>query len=254
MEEDNYLVFFFMMIGFIIIIHFTIDLSVYRLPSYIPRKLKVFDKLSKKEIYLDNLSFNNIPAKIHQLVDSKHISRNMYNIINNNTFSNIEFDYIFYDNNDCRNFIAENFVDQVLYAYDSLDDGPYKLNLCKYCILYTYGGIYLNPYYNINIKLIEYLQQHVLVFLNDKENLVSTNVMIAPPGLDIFRLSIEIIINLVNNNKVTKNKKYQLINSDSVLYSLIKNRNYTKYITLQKKNNNIYDIDTNTKIFELKRY
>jgi len=254
MEEDNYIVCFFVVICFILIMHFTFDLSVYKLPSYFPRKLKVFDKLSKKEIYLDNLSFNNIPAKIHQIVDSKHISKTMYDTINNNIFSNIEFDYNFYDDNDCRNIIAENFVDQVLYTYDSLDDGPYKSNLCKYCILYTYGGIYLDPHYNISIKLVKYLEQHSLVFLNNKENMISTNIMIAPPGLDIFRLSIEIIINLVNNNKITKNKKYQLLNSETLLYSLIKNRNYTKYITLQKTNNNIYDITSGTKIFQLIKY
>ena len=252
MEEDNNLLYLFFFLFFILIVCYLPDFLIYKLPSYIPRKLKVYDPTLKKDVPINDLSFNGIPAKIHQLVDSNYISKKMYNTINNNTNSNIEFEFNFYNENDCRNFIAENFVDQVLFAYDYLPKGHYKNNLAKYCILYSYGGIYLEPHYNIKTKLIEYIQQNPLVFVKNDINTVSTDIIIAPPGLDIFRVSIEVIINLVNNNKVSKKNKNQLINSELVLYSLITARNYTKYITLYKnKSGSIFNISDDKKILEL---
>jgi len=252
MEEDNNLVYIFLFLFFIFIVCYLPDILMYKLPSHIPRKFKVYDPTLKKELSIIDLSFNGIPAKIHQIVDSNYISKKMKDTIDNNINSNIEFDYNFYNNNDCRNFIAENFVDQVLYAYDYLPKGPYKNNLAKYCILYSYGGIYLDPHYCIKTKLIEYIQENPLVFVKNVRNTVSTDILIAPPGLDIFRVSIEVIINLVNNNKVTKNNKNQLINSESILYSLITARNYTKYVSLYKnKSGSIFNISDDKKILEL---
>jgi mannosyltransferase OCH1-like enzyme len=250
MEKDNTLVYLFLGITIILIILIAPEFSTYTIASHIPRKFKIYDIETKKELDLIDLSFNGIPAKIHQFIKSNTISKKMYKIIDNNINSNPKFEFNYYTNTDCRKFIKEHFVDQVLYTYDLLDDGPYKSNLCKYCILYTYGGVYLDPKYSIYTKLEEYLQQKPLIFV--KENMmISTDLMIAPPGLDIFRISIEMIINIVNNNKVTNNKKSQSLNCKTLLYSLIKDKNYTKYVSLYKNNNaSILDIDTNIKLFE----
>jgi mannosyltransferase OCH1-like enzyme len=251
MEEKNTLVYLFLGITIILIIVLAPEFSSYTIASHIPRTFKVYDAETKKEINLIDFSFNGIPAKIHQFIQSNTISKKLYETINNNIHANPEFEFNYYTSDDCRKFIAKNFVDQVLYAYDSLDDGPYKSNLCKYCILYTYGGIYLHSNYSIHTKLVQYLQKLPLVFVKEKSNMISTDLMIAPPGLDIFRISIEIIINIVNNNKASKNKKNQSINCKTLLYSLIKDKNYTKYITLYKNNHkSILDIETNVKLFE----
>lgn len=251
MEEDNTLVYLFLGITIIIIIVLSPEFSTYTIASHIPRTFKVYDVETKKEIDLINLSFNGIPAKIHQFIQSNTISKKMYETINNNIHANPEFEFNYYTSNDCRKFISNNFVDQVLYAYDSLDYGPYKSNLCKYCILYMYGGVYLHSNYSIQTKLVQYLQNLPLIFVKEKNDMISTDLMIAPPGLDIFRISIEVIINIVNNNKVSKNKKYQSINCKTLLYSLIKGKNYTKYVTLYKNDNrSILDMETNVKLFE----
>ena len=254
MEEDNNLVYLFLILGFILIVYFTPDLLMYKIPSYIPRKYKIYDQTLDKEVPLIDLSFNGVPAKIHQIIDSNYVSKNMNDMIHNNINTNIEFDFNFYNDSDCRKFISENFVDQVLYAYNYLPKGPYKYNLAKYCILYTYGGIYLDQRYSIKTKLIEYIQKNPLVFVKNDNNNISTDIIIAPPGLEIFRVLIEVIINLVNNNKVTKNKKYQLLNLETILYSLINSRNYNKYISLYKNNSgNIFNISNDIKILELNK-
>jgi hypothetical protein len=111
------------------------------------------------------------------------------------------------------------------------------------------GGVYLDTHYIINTKLSEYIGAHPLVFTHDKStNLVSTSVIIAPPGLDIFRIAIDILVNIINSNNIKINHNQQLFYSQELLSKLISEKNYNQYITLQL-NNNISDIETNTVLF-----
>jgi mannosyltransferase OCH1-like enzyme len=57
---------------------------------------------------------------------------------------NPEFEYSLYSDEMCRNFIKDNFDSSVLEAYDSFLPDAYKSDLWRYCILYKYGGIYLD--------------------------------------------------------------------------------------------------------------
>ena len=75
---------------------------------------------------------------------------------------NPEFKHFLYDNAMCREFIKNNFEEDVLYTYDKLKPCAYKSDLWRYCILYIHGGIYLDIKYQCvnNFKLI---------YLTDKE-------------------------------------------------------------------------------------
>jgi mannosyltransferase OCH1-like enzyme len=57
---------------------------------------------------------------------------------------NPDFDFVLMDDEQCRDFIRDNFDKKTLEAYDSLVPGAYKADLWRYCILYKYGGIYLD--------------------------------------------------------------------------------------------------------------
>lgn len=57
---------------------------------------------------------------------------------------NPEFEYSVYSDSMCRQFIKDNFDSTVLEAYDTLVPDAYKSDLWRYCMLYTYGGIYLD--------------------------------------------------------------------------------------------------------------
>jgi mannosyltransferase OCH1-like enzyme len=60
---------------------------------------------------------------------------------------NPEFEYHFYDDNQCREYIKDNFNKDVLHAFDKLIPGAFKADLWRYCILYKKGGIYLDIKY-----------------------------------------------------------------------------------------------------------
>ena len=54
----------------------------------------------------------------------------------------LDFNYYFYDNNECEEFIKKNFTDEVYKAYMRLPIGVMKADLWRYCVIYHHGGIY----------------------------------------------------------------------------------------------------------------
>ena len=61
--------------------------------------------------------------------------------------SNPKITFHLYDENDCREFIKNNFEPDVLHAYDSLIPCSYKSDLWRFCVLYKNGGIYMDIKY-----------------------------------------------------------------------------------------------------------
>lgn len=90
---------------------------------------------------------NIIPKYIFQTWHSNVLPKNMQICVNKLKEENPEFKHFLFDDNDCRNFIQQYFDADILYAFDHLKPGTYKADLWRYCILYIYGGIYLDIKY-----------------------------------------------------------------------------------------------------------
>jgi mannosyltransferase OCH1-like enzyme len=97
------------------------------------------DVSDKKEIV--------IPLNIFQTWCTKDLPPKMGECVKSLKMCNPEFNFYLYDDNDCREFIKGNFDADVLYSYDTLIPGAFKADLWRYCILYKYGGIYLDIKY-----------------------------------------------------------------------------------------------------------
>ena len=123
---------------------------------------------------------------------------------------NPEFQFHLYDDNDCREFISQNFDSDVLYAFDSLKPGAYKADLWRYCVLYKNGGIYLDiKYYGINrFKLMVLTEKEH--FSNDWspkskglnincEQGVYNAIIVSLPGNEILKKCIDRIVLHVKN-------------------------------------------------------
>lgn len=97
-----------------------------------------------------------IPLNIFQTWKTKDLPPKMKECVENLKKDNPEFTHYLYDDNDCRDFIINNFDTNVIKAYDALIPGAYKADLWRYCVLYKRGGIYLDiKYYCVNgFKLI----------------------------------------------------------------------------------------------------
>ena len=106
-----------------------------------------------------------VPLNIFQTWYTLNLPTHMKETVELLKRQNPEFKHFLYDDKMCREFIKNNFNEDVLYTFDKLKPGAYKSDLWRYCILYMHGGIYLDiKYYCVNnFKLIK---------LTDKEYLV----------------------------------------------------------------------------------
>ena len=140
--------------------------------------------------------YNNvIPAHLFQTWHSKTLPPLMYKAVLKLKKTNPRFNYRLYDDNDCREFIKTHYRPEVLEAYDKLIPGAYKADLWRYCILYKYGGIYLDIKYIPvnNFKLINLLEKEH--FCLDADNIGIYNaIMVSKPNNPILLNAINQIV------------------------------------------------------------
>ena len=103
----------------------------------LPRHLPPRDKNPKNK-----KDFKYIPKKIFQTWETNKVSLGMYDAVHTWIDKNPDWEYHFFDKDDRRNFIKDNFPKKVLAAYDALIPGAYKADLWRYCVLYINGGVY----------------------------------------------------------------------------------------------------------------
>ena len=114
---------------------------------------------------------------------------------------NPEFNHYLYDENECRQFIQNNFDTNVLGAYNSLIPCSYKSDLWRFCVLYINGGIYYDIKFSCanNFKFIALTEQEH--FIRDmQENCVLTGLIVTLPKNPILLNC----INQITNNVKTK--------------------------------------------------
>jgi hypothetical protein len=96
------------------------------------------------------LSPSGLPAESVDIFDNlmnAGLPPKMYECVRNNLVLNqVGVDCIHYLFNDaeCREFIAHEYPPDVLRAYDRLIPTAFKSDLWRYCVLYKYGGVYLD--------------------------------------------------------------------------------------------------------------
>ena len=114
--------------------------------------------------------------------------------------SNPKITFHLYDDNDCIEFIKNNFEQDVLHAYESLIPSSYKSDLWRYCVLYINGGIYMDIKYRC-VNGFKFLD------LTDKEYFVRdynindtyTALIVTLPGNEILHKCIRQIVENVKN-------------------------------------------------------
>jgi mannosyltransferase OCH1-like enzyme len=142
-----------------------------------------------------------IPLHIYQTWHTKALPTHMFNNVVKLKRSHPRFTYHLFDDNDCREFIKDNFSSEVLWAFDKLIPGAYKADLWRYCILYKNGGIYLDIKFKpINgFRLIALTEKEH--FVNDLGNIGIYNALMAcKPGNEILLKCINQIVENVQNN------------------------------------------------------
>ena len=208
--------------------------------------------------YVINKNFNIIPLNIFQTYHDLELSIKIKENVELIKSTNPEFNYYLYNNTMCRNFIKDNFNEDILYTYDTLIPEKFKSELWRYCVLYIYGGIYLNINFTpikgfkfIQLSNNEYyvsnkydygIYNGLIVSLPFNNKLLKTinsivenvrninyNNFYDSPYLNSLTITGPLLLNTFFNNEEKKNIKLKLSNSSK--YIQFKNINILqKYI------------------------
>lgn len=95
---------------------------------------------------INTIDYNQlIPKVIFQTTHTKDIDNVLhYNSILSYIELNPEYEYRIFDDIESREFIQNNFENNVLKAYDMLISGTFKSHIFRYCYLYINGGCYFD--------------------------------------------------------------------------------------------------------------
>ena len=118
-----------------------------------------------QQVLNTNTKISHIPKIIWQTWATKDLPFNMLQCVNKLKASHTDFEYNLFNDEECYSFIKENYPIEVLYAYESLIPPTYKADLWRLCVLYKYGGAYLD------IKL-QFCNNYTLHDFIDKEYFV----------------------------------------------------------------------------------
>ena len=182
-------------------------------------KLKTFNKQKfKKNVFnrkmLMKIRYNNIrelinnknnpdviPKNIFQAWHSDNLPNSVKFCIENIKKCNPNFNHYLYNDEKCREFIKKHFSNDVLNTYDSIVPTAIKIDLWRYCVLYKYGGIYLDvKYFCVNGFNFNYLINKEY-FCKDFDKIGIYNaIIICKPNNEIMKKCIYSVVKNVNHN------------------------------------------------------
>jgi len=198
-----------------------------------------------------------IPLKIYTTWHTKNLPEKMKENFEKLKSDNPEFEVLLYDENDCIEFLKNNYPTEFVDAYNALIPNSYKSDLWRFCILYANGGIYIDIKFNCvnNFKFIN---------LTDKEYFCSD-----PPywkegkkcqsvttGLIFVKKNNSIILKALMNILININKRDYCINPWATTgpcllgYNFTENDGHKKYPFILNHENYIVH-KNNEKILEL---
>jgi len=171
------------------------------------------DNFKKINIYInqDNFLINYmneyvqlIPKKIIQTYENnKYHNIYHYNAVQTFIELNPEYEYFFFNDEECYTFIKKNFGQDVINAYESLIPKAFKADLFRYCYIYIHGGCYFDNKYILRKPLRQFINNNDNnVFCLDRyPNLMFNSIIISIPGQDYLK-------NIINKIVFNVKQKY----------------------------------------------
>ena len=162
---------------------------------------------------------NDYEQKIPKIIIQTFGSNNISHLLHINsilTFQelNPEYEYIFFNNLDCRNFIKNYFNEDTLYYYDILVAGAFKADFFRYCFMYINGGCYFDCKQILKYPLSSIIKKDSELFLCQdihKTGLFNA-VLISCPKNNLFLKAIETIKYKIQNFTKIYNHLFNTIN------------------------------------------
>lgn len=146
-----------------------------------------------------------------------------------------------FNDNECKEFILKEYGKKYVNAFNLLKSGAHKADLWRYCILYKYGGVYLDIKTKLTKNIDEIFIDKTKMYIVESNNgyTIHNGIIYSPPKNKLLLYLIEHI--LKNIKKV--NNYYLLFCHE--FFNLVKKKSLNKSIdkfTYLKMNDNIPDI------------
>jgi mannosyltransferase OCH1-like enzyme len=169
--------------------------------------LFIFIKSCETYTYIDK-SNNVIPKKVMQTYfDISKIPQKVYTNI---AMYAKGFEHVIYDDNAARSFLHQFYSQDVVNAFNKLKNGAHKADLLRYCLLYIYGGIYLDIKTELITPLTDIFYSNpdidiYVVLMNAKDGIYN-GVIAAKPRNKIF---LELINHILHITSTVPNMAYE---------------------------------------------
>uniref|UniRef100_A0A6C0DC26 Glycosyltransferase n=1 Tax=viral metagenome TaxID=1070528 RepID=A0A6C0DC26_9ZZZZ len=159
----------------------------------------------KFKIQLEKVEINNlqkIPKIIIQTAKSSECNLASYNAVMTFIDLNPEYEYMFFDDAACYNFIETNFDKTVIDAYNKLKPTAYRADLFRYCVLYKSGGCYFDIKQINRVPIRDIINKNSdLILCRDlKPNAFYNAIMLCTPNNKDISNLIDAVIKNVDNN------------------------------------------------------
>jgi len=172
-------------------------------------KIEKFIEKTKKD---SPSEVNGVPLVIYRSWITNDIKAEMKATVDKTVSMTPEFDNYFFSDDDCIQFIQENFEPNVAAAFKSLKPGAYQSDLWRYCILYKKGGIYLDIKMELHLPLIDILKEFPKIFIgnipeepSNPKNQIWNGLMSSPAGNPVFKACIDEIVESCKNKYYKEN-------------------------------------------------
>lgn len=202
-------------------------------------------------MYMDdsNQGKYKIPNIIHQTFIDKKLPSDIAAIVLHNKKICKYCTFIFYDDDDCDNFIKTKFDERIYNAYKNINNvyGAMKADFFRYCVLYKTGGIYLDIKSVINYPIFKLIKKNDSCILdiprNDKEPYRANSptyeqwlLMFSPYHPYLLEM-INTMVKYIEDKYIPKLNNYNLNTKQKILHITGPDA-FTKAIKNYIKNNN----------------
>jgi hypothetical protein len=198
---------------------------------------KVIEIYTNIKLFPNEYNEQLIPKVIIQ-TSNYHMNKNIYHYNSIMSFIelNPEYEYKFFNDNECRFFLLEcNDIENIVEAFDSLTCGPMKADLFRYAYLYKNGGCYFDCKM-ILLKPLSSLidKMDTLILLNDNDILSNCMILCEKNNKYILNVLNKAIDNILKKNKCNESRMISggkmfhnfMINDTNLKIKLIKNGDY----------------------------
>lgn len=109
---------------------------------------------------------------------------------------NPEYEYLFFNNQECRQFIQTYYDQEILSFYDYLHPGAFKADFFRYCYIYQFGGCYFDCKQILRLPLQQFIHQDDSLILcqDNHKNGIFNAFLCAKPKHPLFMQAIQKII------------------------------------------------------------